>query len=215
MTEETKSLKERIIEKYQEYLLLEGKNPASVFAFCKDLDISEAEFYQHFSDFDQIAAQFWSEQFNRSRLSLEKGEEWESFTAREKTLSFYYGFFESLKSHRSYALLILKEVSMIKPKVAPELSALKASFKQWVKEIIAEGQQSNEIAGRSKLNDIYDDLFWMQFLFLLDYWRKDRSAGFESTDEAIEKSVHLSFDLIEKNALDSAFDFGKFIFQNR
>jgi hypothetical protein len=71
-----------------------------------------------------------------------------------------------------------------------------------------------EIAGRSKLSDNYDSLFWYQFMFLLDFWRKDGSTDFERTDEAIEKSVNLSFDLIEKNALDSAFDFGKFIFQN-
>ena len=104
---------------------------------------------------------------------------------------------------------------MANPRGAAELKELKGAYKQMVKEVVAEGQQNNEIAGRSKLNDIYDDLFWMQFLFLLDYWRKDRSAGFERTDEAIEKAVNLSFDLIEKNALDSAFDFGKFMFQNR
>jgi AcrR family transcriptional regulator len=217
MTQETdsKNLKQEIIEKYQEFLLLEGKSPASVYAFCKDLEISEAEFYQHFSDFDQIAAHFWLSILEATQERLQSSPEWESFSAREKLLSFYYGFFESLKGHRSYALLILKSVNMASPRGAEELKELKSGYKDMVKELVAEGQQNNEIASRSKLNDIYDDLFWMQFLFLLDYWRKDRSAGFERSDEAIEKSVNLSFDLIEKNALDSAFDFGKFMFQNR
>ena len=214
-TKEQEDLKGRIISHYQEHLLLEGKNPASVYAFCKDLEIDEAEFYQYFSDFDQIAAHFWVELFEQNIHRLEKTEEWSDFSAREKLLSFYYSFFENLKSHRSYANLILKEVHIARPKGASELKQFKSAFKSWSKVIIAEGQQKDEIAGRSKLNDIYDDLFWIQCLFLLDFWRKDRSAGFESTDEAIEKSVNLSFDLIEKNALDSAFDFGKFIFQNR
>jgi len=209
------NLKELILEKYQEYLLLNGKNPASVYAFCKDLDISESDFYQHFADFDQIAAQFWTS-LNESTLArLEGTGEWAEFSTREKFLSYYFSFFEGLKSSRSYALLILKQVNIAIPKSASELNELKKDFKNWAKVVISEGQQNNEIAGRSKLNDLYDDLFWVQFLFLLDYWRKDRSAGFEGTDEAVEKSVNLAFDLIEKNALDSAFDFGKFIFQNR
>lgn len=210
-----KDMKAQIIAKYQEYLLLEGKNPPSAYAFCKDLEIDEAEFYQYFSDFDQIAAHFWNDLFKQNLNRLEKTEEWADFSAREKLLSFYFSFFENLKSFRSYATLILKQVNIAKPKGASELSAFKEGFKKWSKEIIAEGQQKDEIAARSRLNDVYDDLFWIQCLFLLDFWRKDRSAGFESTDEAIEKSVNLSFDLIEKNALDSAFDFGKFIFQNR
>ncbi len=214
-TEKKQDLKSRIIAEYQEYLLVNGTNPASVYAFCKHLEINEAEFYQYFSDFDQIAAHFWTHLFQSSLKRLEQTEEWPDFTTRERLLSFYFSFFEALKSHRSYATLILAQVNIAKPKGAQELSEFKKDFKNWSKEILAEGQQKEEIAGRSKLNDIYDDLFWIQCLFLLDFWRKDRSIGFESTDEAIEKSVNLAFDLIEKNALDSAFDFGKFIFQNR
>ena len=33
------------------------------------------------------------------------------------------------------------------------------------------------------------------------------------TDEAIEKSVNLAFDIIGKGVLDNALDFGKFLFQ--
>lgn len=212
---EKQDLKGKIIAHYQEYLLLNGEDPASVYAFCKELEIDEAQFYEYFSDFDQIAAQFWSHLFESNLARLSETEEWSDFSSREKFLSFYFSFFENLKSHRSYANLILKQVNIAKPKGASELEAFKKQFKNWSKEIIAEGQMKDEIAGRSKFNDLYDNLFWIQCLFLLDFWRKDRSPGFESTDEAIEKSVNLSFDLIEKNALDSAFDFGKFIFQNR
>tara|TARA_Y100001934_G_C12345099_1_gene772304 strand:+ start:1589 stop:2251 length:663 start_codon:yes stop_codon:yes gene_type:complete len=214
-TESQNDLKHRLIDQYKEYLLLHGQNPASVYAFCKELEISEADFYRYFSDFDQIAAHFWLSLFEENKGKLEQSEEWSSFSVREKLLSFYFSFFEALKSHRSYALLILKEVHIANPRGITELKEIKNAFKEWAKDLISEGQQKHEIASRSKLNDVYDDLFWLQFLFLLDFWRKDRSPSFESSDEAIEKSVNLSFDLIEKNALDSTFDFGKFIFQNR
>ena len=51
-------------------------------------------------------------------------------------------------------------------------------------------------------------------MFLLNFWKRDKSVGFEKTEVAVEKAVILTFDLIEKNALDSALEFGKFIFQS-
>ncbi len=210
-----KDLRAKILEAYQEQLLLKGENPASVYAFCKDLGISESEFYQHFSDFEAVASQFWIGIFKESTKRLGGSPEWDEFMVREKLLTFYYSFFEAIKGHRSYALLTLKGSLLGFKKEFADIKDLKTDYKKWLKGLINEGQAQGEIAGRSKLSDIYDDIFWYQFMFLLDFWRKDRSSNFEKTDEAIEKSVNLSFDLIEKNALDSAFDFGKFIFQNR
>jgi hypothetical protein len=51
--------------------------------------------------------------------------------------------------------------------------------------------------------------------FLLIFWKDDTSAGFEKTDAAIEKSVNLAFDLIGKGAVDSIFDFAKFLYQTK
>jgi hypothetical protein len=48
--------------------------------------------------------------------------------------------------------------------------------------------------------------------FVIGFWIKDNSQGFEKTDAAIEKAVNLSFDLLGKNIADSAFDFAKFVF---
>jgi hypothetical protein len=55
----------------------------------------------------------------------------------------------------------------------------------------------------------------LNFLFVLTFWLNDNSKGFEKTDESIERSVNLAFDLMGKSALDAALDFGKFLFQNR
>ena len=55
----------------------------------------------------------------------------------------------------------------------------------------------------------------MQLLYILDFWVKDLSRGFESTDTAIEKSVNTSFDLMGKSVVDSVLDFAKFAYQNR
>lgn len=206
---------QKIIDAYREHVLLHGEEPASIFSFCKELGITESQFYEYFNDFDQVADAFWTGIFVNVLDATQNEGEYTSYTAREKFLSFYYNFFEELKRHRSYALLSFEDSIFAMKRENKSLGQLKAQYKYWVKEMLDEAIRNNEIASRSKLNDTYDTLFWYQFLFLINFWRKDKSRGFEKTDAAIEKSVNLSFDLIEKNALDSAFDFGKFMFQNR
>lgn len=213
-TTKKKSLRERIMEAYQDHLLIHGEAPASVYAFCKALSIEEADFYEHFNNFDQIAAAFWTNLFEKNCERLEQTEEYASFTVREKLLSFYYSFFEDLKKNRSYALMTLKGKSLVLKGESSDMGSFKKAFKRWIKRLVAEGVQQGEIASRSNLSGRYDGIFWLQCTFLLDFWAKDGSQDFERTDEAIEKAVHFAFDLLEKNALDSAFDFGKFLFQN-
>jgi AcrR family transcriptional regulator len=211
----TENLNQQIIEAYKEHVLLHGSKPASIYSFCKAMNITESDFYQHFNDFEQVEDAFWSEVFGVVVTATEQEAEFDAYSVREKFLTFYYNFFTELKNHRSYALLSFNEsLFSIKPNNR-SLGQLKKAYKSWAKELIYQAVNNNEIASRSKLTDTYDSLFWYQFLFLINFWRKDKSKGFEKTDAAIEKSVNLSFDLIEKNALDSAFDFGKFMFQNR
>ncbi len=209
------STRQKIISAYREYLLLNGRAPASVFAFCQDLDLEESEFYDHFNDFPQVEDAFWTEIFKDVQSATIGDSEFAHFSAREKMLAFYYAFFEKLKQHRSFALVSLEESFFAMAKEERHLTELKKEFRLFAKQIISEGVRNGEVAERSRLSDNYHRVFWFQFLFLLNFWRKDRSRAFTKTEAAIEKSVNLAFDLIEKNALESAFDFGKFMFQNR
>jgi hypothetical protein len=55
---------------------------------------------------------------------------------------------------------------------------------------------------------------WVQFLFTLKFWMEDGSAALRKTDIYIEKSVKLSFDLMNIT-INSLIDFGKFIFKEK
>lgn len=209
------NIEQLIINGYKKYYLMHGHDPESVYAFCAELNIEEAEFYDHFNSFDQIRGAYWKSILNEVINALKGSEEFPDFSVREKLLSFYYAFLERLKKDRSFALLSLPADWINWTVSNNDLQDLKKEFKTWIKDLVHEGMASGEVAGRSKFNDAYDQLFWMHFNFILKFWKEDKSRGFEKTDEAVEKSVALAFDLIEKNALDSAFDFGKFLFQMR
>lgn len=197
---------------YRQFLLKQGNQPASVFAFCDDLKISEDEFYKQFGSFESLEKTIWQDFITDTRKRLEADENYAAFSAREKILSFYFSLAEQLKRDRSFVLHQLKGWS--KPGVMPVfLKGFKKSFDEWIKGVIAEGVKSGEIAKRPYLDERYYLLFWMHLMFILQFWSHDESADFEKTDMAIEKSVNLAFDLIGKGILDNAIDFGKFLYQ--
>lgn len=201
-----------VLKAYREYVLKEGKQPTSVFAFCQQLGIPEEEFYKHFASFEALERAIWQNFISTTRQKLEVDESYAGFSSREKILAFYFTLAEMLKSDRSFVLHQLK--GWKNPGTMPTfLKGFKASFDEWIKGVVAMGVQSGEIAKRPYLDERYYMLFWLHLMFILQFWSHDESANFEKTDAAIEKSVNLAFDLIGKGILDNAIDFGKFLYQ--
>lgn len=204
----------RIRTAYMDYLLNHGQKPASIFKFCLDLGIQEADFYSHFGSFESLERQIWKGFIEETLLRLKNDDAYAAFSAREKILAFYYTFFEDMKSNRSFALLQLDRHT--RPELVPGfLKDLKAAYEDHVENVLVEGKEKGEIAKRPYLDNRYPQLFWMHMGFLLMFWKNDDSAAFEQTDAAIEKSVHLAFDLIGNGAVDTAVDFAKFLYQTK
>lgn len=199
---------------YMEYLLNNGQRPPSVFKFSKEIGIKEDEFYNHFGSFDGLERSIWKGFLERTLLRLRADQTYAAFSIREKLLAFYYTFFEDLKMNRSFALLHLERQPRLE--LVPEfLKDFKSAFEGYVDDLLKGGKAAGEIANRPYLDRTYPQMFWMQMGFLLMFWKNDNSPAFEQTDAGIEKSVNLAFDLIGKGAVDTAFDFAKFLFQNK
>ena len=214
-TKTKKKIKESdIVDAYLKYILIEGKQPASVFKFADDLGMTEAEFYNFFSSFEAIEKSVWEEMMVNTLTSLEKDSNYETFTAREKLLSFYFTHLEVLKARRSF--IALRWPSFKSATNTPEaLKAYKEHFLRFSKKIVVEGINGDEIKERQFISDRYNQAFWLQLMFVVDYWIKDTSTGFEQTDAAIEKAVNLSFELLSESTLDRALDFVKFLWQSK
>ncbi len=204
----------KIKNAYQEHLLRNGSRPASVYKFCLDIGIKEDDFYNFFGSFDGVERQIWNGFIQKTVNKLKADEGFGLFTAREQILSFYFALVEELRPNRSFVLLQVADIRQtdIAP---PFLKEFRSTFEKFIGEILNAGKEKGEIANRPWLDERYPRLFWLHMVFILRFWRNDDSAGFEKTDAAIEKSVNLAFDLISKGAVDTAFDFGKFLFQNR
>ncbi len=203
-----------ISEVYVNYLLHEGKRPASVFKFCSDIGIRDDDFYDQFGSFDGLERSIWKNFVTKTIDRLKADKSYHNFSAREKVLAFYFTFFEELKSYRSFVLVQIAQRRTLD--IVPEfLKDFRKEYIAHLESVMKLGKSSGEVANRPYLDKRYPEMFWLHMAFLLMFWKEDNSPAFEQTDAAIEKSVNLAFDLIGKGAVDSVIDFAKFLYQSK
>ncbi|MBC8985476.1 TetR/AcrR family transcriptional regulator [Pedobacter sp. N36a] len=198
---------------YLDYVLLNGEKPASVYSFVKKLKIAEADFYDFYPSFESIEKNLWVELTLETIQAIEAQEVWSQYSSREKILSFFYSYVEVLKKHRSFIIYSLRnhKNKFGTPEV---LSGVRPIFENFAEGIINEGLESGELANRKFLSKRYKDAVWVQFGFIVNFWTTDDSAGFEKTDEVIEKGVNVTFDLFERSPIDNLLEYGKFLSRN-
>jgi hypothetical protein len=204
---------ESIKKAYIDYVLTEGHQPASVYIFAKKNKMTEVEFYQFFGSFDAIEQNIWTGWAQDTLTEIKAQEVWPEYSSREKALSFFYAFFELIKSSRSFTVYSVNNQpkGFTTPRV---FEGLKELYENFAEVIINEGIESGELADRKFFSKKYKDALWIQFVFVLNFWINDSSAGFEKTDEAIEKGVNVTFDLFQRSPIDNLLEYGKFLAKN-
>ena len=203
-----------IITAYMKYALEHGERPKSVYSFAHQLGLKETEFYDHFGTFVAIEKTIFSEFFVNTKRLLDENEEFKTFDAKNKLLSFYFTFFEVLKANRSYVVFAL-ENERNKLKALASLSELKKDFRGFIQEIEIETiDLKSEKIEKFKEQGL-EEWTWAQLLFTIKFWLEDDSKGFEKTDVFIEKSISTGFALLDSTILNSVFDLAKFIFKEK
>jgi hypothetical protein len=203
--------RDRILEAYVLYLKVEGEPPKSVFTFCQSLGLSERDFYETFASFAAAESTVWGRMITRVIEAVKSGSEWSSFSAKQKMLSFFYAFFEASLDYRSLMLMRLEPLRPLEK--ATFLHHFESYFKEFVREILRQGQESREVADRQQFSPFYPEAVYNMFRGVISFHLKDTSQGFEKTDALIEKSVALTFDLLRSSAIESAFDLAKMLWQ--
>ena len=209
----------KIQEAYIDYVLEHGHEPPSVYQFAKKLRMTEAAFYEYYNSFTSLQKEIWSDYFRETLKRIQGDPVYPTYSVREKLLAFYFTWIELLKANRSYVMYSLKNTTPLERDMARGQAAFLADFKRdfldYANELLAEGKESNEIVERPLISRMYDQGLWRQLLFVLNFWVRDDSQGFEQTDAAIEKAVNLSFDVMGRGAVDAAIDLARFLYQKR
>jgi hypothetical protein len=204
---------EDIKNAYIDYVLSNNEPPRSVYDFAKKLKITEAEFYNHYASFIAIEKSIWADLTSRAIEEVKLQEAWNTYTSREKMLSFFFAYVELLKTQRSFVIYSLRK-SKSKISTPVVLADAKPLFLAFSENVIHSGLESGELASRKYFSEKYKDALWLQLAFIINFWIEDDSNGFEKTDEAIEKGVQVTFDLFQRSAIDNLFEYGKFLVRN-
>ena len=212
MATKKKITEKDIITKYMDYVLEKEREPKTVYKFCKEHNIPEEDFYKFFSSISSIKKGIWKAFFTNTTTLISKNKEYNEFTNRDKLLTFFYTFFEMLTLNRSYVLFTLTQ-SGNQLKNLEQLKGLREHFKEFAKDLIKDGNERKTSKITQHNPNIFSEGAWLQLLFLLRFWMKDESKGFEKTDLAIEKSVNTVFDLFDNTPLENIVDFGKFLYK--
>lgn len=211
LTTEEKLTEDKLISFYMEYVLEHERMPKSVFKFCKDNNITEEEFYNFYGSFDGLKKGIWNKFYENTMSVMTKSPEFETFTSREKLLTFYYTFFEVLAANRSYVLFSLGE-NQETMKNLDQLKGLRRKVKSFAKELVRLGNKEKSLK-QSEM--VFSEATWIQMLFIIKFWMDDNSAQFESTDVVIEKSVNTVFEVFDNTPLERILDLGKFLWKEK
>ena len=201
-----------IIVMFMEYVLEHESIPKSIYKFCKENNITEEDFYKYFGSVEGLQKAIWKKFFTNTEALMQKNKEYGGFSNKDKMLTFFFSFFELLTLNRSYVLFVLGDKrEMLKN--LEQLKGLRRHVKAFATELIEDGNADKTYRITQRNPKIFSEGAWLQFLFLLNFWMDDSSAGFEKTDMAIEKSVNTIFDVFDNTPLESILDFGKFLYK--
>ena len=92
-------MKAKIIENYILHYNRNGKMPVSIFEFCENIQITESQFYDEFSDLASIEAEILAQVWSDSLSKVSSQDYYHELSQQEKLLSVVYAFFENLKKH--------------------------------------------------------------------------------------------------------------------
>ena len=201
-----------LISMYMEFILENNHHPKSVFSFAKQNNFEETDFYKFYGTFEGLEQAIFSEFYHHTIKILQKSEDFETYDARNKLLSFYFTFFEILTANRSYLMYALDKVDI---KNLKALKELKRNYAEFIKDLNIEKlalkqEQLEKIQDKS-----IQESSWLHLLITMKFWMDDVSPSFEKTDIFIEKSINARFDLMDITPLKSLIDFGKFILKEK
>ncbi|MEL1241640.1 TetR family transcriptional regulator C-terminal domain-containing protein [Flavobacterium flavipallidum] len=213
-TKKTSITKESIVSQYMNSTLENNERPQSVYLFAKKNGFTEAEFYNFFGNLESIEKEIYVMFLEKTIELIHKDSNYESYDMKSKLLSFYFTFFELLAANRSYVIMSLNE-NKNQLKNLLQLSGLRTAFKKFIDEITTDEIRIQQEKIKYFQEKAIQESAWIQLLFTLKFWLEDGSPNFEKTDVYIEKSVKLSFELMNAAPINSLIDFGKFIFKEK
>jgi hypothetical protein len=197
-----------------DYVVKREKEPKSVAHFCKKAGVGEKSFFKRFDDINELRNSIFSRFHYHTLKVLHDSVEYDGLDRKDQVLVYYFSFFEILKANEAYVRYSLS-------KSKNKLHAC-TQLKEYRKDFIAHIQEKKIrecMIPNNRIKSIHDVLIsesmWGEFLFILQFWLKDKSNSSEKTDLMIEKTLTATFEMLEKKIPPSMIDLFKFVYKEQ
>lgn len=198
---------------YIKYVKAHGETPKWSYQFIDPLKLDSGSFFDTYSSLSELEQDIWNDFFVLLLDRLVSEPAYLEYSAREKLLAFYFTLVEVLSGERDFITVLFKRFRV---SLMPTfLRGFKKQYLIYVKDLIRQAKEENEALGRPIIDSLYNQGLWRQCQFIIWFWTRDQSDSYGLTDAAIEKAVHLSFDLMGHTPIDSMVGFAKFLYQSR
>lgn len=208
--ETTDDRKQVLLGLFAQYLREKGRRPRSFARFCQAYELDAEETRTSFPTITSMEKAVWLHWFEETLHVLADSAEYKNYSARERLLSFYYTWMETIQPFSGY-IRSAPALPRLFSGMDWFLADMQRAFLKYANELVQLAASNDEIMKRPVITNFYNQALWQQFLFVMNYRLKDTSSGQAKTDEAIERAVNLSFELAGRNQIDSLVDFGKFL----
>ena len=203
-----------ISDSYVTHVLAHGSRPPSVKAFMDSMNLPEGRFYTEYASFLSLEQQIFQGYLESAIQKLEASQEYAAYGTPEKLAGLFYTWLGELLENRSFAVFLHHQSphAFFTPYYMETAAPV---FETFVKGIIKAGIDEEEVADRLFAPRFYRIWVWGQARWVFRFWIHDSSKNFEKTDEAVEKLLRFTYDIIRPNSLDSGWDVVKFLWRNK
>lgn len=199
---------------YVDYVLNQGTRPPSVKSFADSLGIKEGTFYESYASFLSLEQQVFQSYLESAIEKLSTSQEYAEYGTPEKLAGLFFFWLGELLENRSFVVFLHHQSTQVI--FTPYYMETAAPvFEDFVRTIIKDGIAAEEVADRLFAPKFYRQWLWLQARWVFRFWIGDTSKNFEKTDEAVEKMLRLTYDVIRPNSIDSGWDVIKFLWRNR
>lgn len=199
---------------YLDFVRTNGKRPGSARGLCDAAELDLDVFYEHFKNLVALEKNLWLAWYDETIDVLAGSPEYAQYSAQERLFAFLYTWLETLEPHIDYIKLAPRFLNIFQP-TELILMDFKRGYLAYTTDLSEIAKETGELIDRLVIERVFPDVFWLQLIFVLNYWMKDESEDKAKTDEAIERSVSLAFEWMGRNQLDSVFEFGKFLLEKK
>ena len=169
--------------------------------------MTATEIYSHFPNNKAILSFYYPALVYQYWAMIEEIEDFEDYSASEKFSNFIYTLFDMMSENSSFIDNTFNKYVFHKGSSSEFHKEVKALFKDF---LTTDGKIA--VSAGFFMKDYFYSLLASQYLFLVNFWKKDESESKERTLALSDKLTSLFEESIYNKTLDKSFDLAKYIF---